>query len=333
MHVSNANMRIGLDGKFEGRTADEYGQVKAELAKDRPDGKVDDREVRFEMMRRRVESAAQARAQSIPEDEDPQKTMGLFTAPEGALGDSLTKQDAKWYRKQFKGLSAQHPDMTLMPGTMNWQERQRKQHGLGKKTALRTTGDVFHAGKRVHTVDKHEDVGDTMGQHARHKGKGDSPVSKERAQKWYGRGRGDSKSGSTFQVGGVGMGYEICGDHPAHRLRHELHETGAEPLDVHVVNSAGNMIHPGHVGLREQGLAVSSDAVQGETQIGRAEAGYDPNNQQPTHTSQSTKPVPGYLGMSVPLTTTRTTLPRTPFDPKDNPYAHEHKGRFRLPGR
>lgn len=327
LHVTAANMRVG-EQAFEGRTGQEFAAIRAELMANAQGAPVKERDVRFEMMRRRVEAASANRARAGD------RAMGLFTAPEGALGDNLKKSDVNWYRRHFKELSAAHPDMTIMPGTMNWQERTKKRRGLGKKTALRTTGDVFHGGKRVHTVNKHRDAGDTSGQRVLHR-RGKPAASGQRAAKWYNRGKGPRDGGSRFDVAGVKMGYEICADHDDKRLRRELHKTGADVPDVHVVNAAGNSYSGGHAALTAGGIAVSNNGVMSETQVGQAEGDYDPTDEELMNNPQNNQMEPGHLMRPLPMgQMQRSRLPAGDFDPEaENPYDYEEKGLFPLPGR
>lgn len=322
IHVSSANIRMPM-GQFDRRSKTEYDTIKRELEQ-KKGRSVKDREVRYAMVKRRVQSASEERARTGGDE-----TLGIFTAPEGMLGDNLKKKDVRWYREKFAKLSGKNPHMAIMPGTMAWQERRKKEgKKFAKETVLRTTGDVFHGGQRVHSVDKRDDGGDTTGVKALHRPFGPT-VPRERAQKWFTRGK---DGGTTFNIGGVNMAYEICQDHSNDRARQELHDKGEGGQDVHIVNSMGNSLQDRHLALREGGIGIGSDGDRGDSSLVRAQEDWDPQDETPVRIPTKNEPVPSYLGKPIEAPKKITPLPTT-FDSQQNPYQREHYGRFRLPGR
>lgn len=336
--VTSAAMKLnGTGEQFDGASKDEYDDIKQSMEQQRGGRRVKDREVRFEMMRRRIEQASLRRDVGGGDE-----TMGLFTAPEWTLGKSLTKKDVRWYREQFKELSGQHPHMTIMPGTMMWQERVKKQHGLGKKTRMHNTGDVFHGGERIHTVNKRGQAGDVLGQRSRH-GLG-GRVQPDRALKWYNRTRDQAQGDTTFDVNGVKMGYEICADSSTKRVRNELNDKGQSPLDVHVVNGAGQPLDERSMALTQGGLGVASDSGSGQSEFTVAQESWDHQDESmedvqkwhPDTRTYSTESKRTNLRTPVRMQSpqgqgdrTVTTAPQN-YDPT---YAHEHHGRHKLPPR
>lgn len=323
VHVSAAKVKLPR-GEFQGRSKQEYDKVKEQL--ERKKGRsVKDREVRYAMIKGRVKSAERARKRSGGDE-----TLGIFTAPEGMLGENLTKKDVGWYRKKFGKLSEKNPHMAIMPGTMAWQERRKKEgKKYAKETVLRTSGDVFHGGQRVHTVDKRDDGGDTAGVKGQHL-LGKRTVSKERAQKWFSRGK---DGGTSFSIGGVDMAYDICQDHSTKRTREDLHNKRQGGRDVHIVNSMGNGVDNRNTALREGGIGIGSDGDRGDSRLLRTTEDWDHDDQTEVKNPSTDRMIPGYLGKGQSSAQRISSLDRTDFDPEQNPYQSEHLGRFRLPGR
>lgn len=323
VHISAAKVKMPR-GEFKDRSKDEYDKVKQRL-ETKKGRSVKDREVRYAMVKGRVKSAERARARSGGDE-----TLGIFTAPEGMLGENLTKKDVRWYREKFGKLSEKNPHMAIMPGTMAWQERRKKEgKKFAKETVLRTSGDVFHGGERVHTVDKRDDGGDTTGVKGQHL-LGKRGVSRQRAQKWFSRGK---DGGTSFNIGGVDMAYDICQDHSTKRTREDLHGKGQGGKDVHIVNSMGNGIDSRHIALRDGGIGVGSDADRGDSTLMRTTEDWDRNDQTEVNNPSTGRMIPGYLGKGQSSAQRLSRLDRTEFDPEQNPYESEHLGRFRLPGR
>jgi len=322
--VNAATMQLNENGdRFAGAEAEEYAATKVELERER--GPVDDRDVRFAMMQRRVEAASERRDEHGPE------TMGLFTAPEWALGKNLEEEDVKWYRQQFKGLSRQHPHMAIMPGTMHWQQTQKSRSGE-ERTGLRNTGDVFHAGHRVASVDKRKDSGDHRA--AKLPDGTDATVPQFR-QMWE-QGRDASKGSALFDIGGVRMGYDICADASSKRVRSELNDRKKEPLDIHVINGAGQAVENGSVALKAGGIGAGSDAGTGVGFGGVAQEAWDHKNKDlKTANRYKDGELTEYLrrvnmDTSVAMSGARDLKSPEVFDPK---YRHEHRLRHKLPGR
>lgn len=326
VHLSAAHVKMPK-GELKGRSKAEYDLIKQqlELKKGRT---VKDREVRYAMIKNRVRSASEAKARSGGGDE----TLGVVTAPEGMLGENLNKKDVRWYRQKFARLSAKNPHMAIMPGTMAWQERRKKQgKKFAKETVLRTTGDVFHGGQRVHSVDKRDDGGDTTGVKGQHL-LGKRTVSQQRAAKWFSRGK---DGGTTFNIGGVDFAYDICQDHSTKRTREDLHAQGEGGRDVHVVNSMGNGIDSRHVALKDGGLGVGSDSDRGDSTLMRAQDDWDKDDDTQVLNPANNQMIPGYLGKGQTVPQRLVRPPTTAFDNQGehDPYEREHLGRFRLPGR
>ncbi len=255
--VNTALLKLDRAGNFKEESKTEYDTTKARLELEKG-GSASDREVRVAMLEVRMREADANRALAQASAGDSEQVMGLFMAPEWALGKNLTEEDMAYYDASFQALSAQMPHTLMAPGSGVWQER-RKKGTFTKENVLHNTANVYLGGERKAQVHKQAEGMDI--DHAVHRFKGGQGVDTARSRKWWDKAPERSAPGSaTFSAGGRRFGLDICADHGNSRVTQQVIGGHEAPLDMQLLMSAGAQPMEAGTAVKDGGMIAHSDA-------------------------------------------------------------------------
>lgn len=274
LDVTTALMKTDINGNFVDQSKEEYDATKLKLESDAEGRPVRDQDVRFEMLRSRIEAADAARAASqadLSETDDAARVMGMFVAPEWVLGKNNTKEDMDEYVGRFSALSANHPDMLMVPGTSVWQERRDKGR-FTKENVLHSSADAYFGGEHVHRTNKMNIGFDENGVEHQFK---DEAQSDQRAKKWWNKAdehQAGAASSGLFQAGGRNFALDICADHGDGSVaaKEYMANGGGRGVDAHILTSHSAQLKENSTVVKDGGHFVHSDSQLGWGSLGSA---------------------------------------------------------------
>jgi hypothetical protein len=266
-------------GNFTGSWKDEYDAIQRRLEDAGEPAR--DQDIRFEMLKSRITDAdvrGTALEAMLRENEPDARVMRLFTAPEWFFkkpGTPYTKDEMAEIHGKFQMLSADHPDMLMVPGSTVFRvagEGQWYDKSDEARLKMGNTAAAFMAGRKVHEVQKHALAGDTDGY-----GRGSDLVTnsqgsdikdkqvgdvEKKPNREYLRGRKSKPDSSLFDAGGRSFALEICGDHGDYRAADQAGAQGG--VDAHILVSHGAQMHRNAAASKDQGLFVHNDGSDTE---------------------------------------------------------------------
>jgi hypothetical protein len=272
--VYSAGAMVDNTGRFVAGSATDYEAVRAQptTAGTTPT----ELDIRVRMLTDKIRAAHADFESRRASDPNARDAIALFTAPEWYFkrpGTPFTEADKQQIFHTVRSLSAQHPGMLIVPGSVVWGT------GRGDGAELRSTTMAVMNGSRLHEQNKRKDAFDTDGYFPDDdEAAGDDTIEQRRYAEWERGGglRTGADAGrnpremppnidgqpAAFQVGSLTFALEICADNVNGRALWDFGQgrfPQQHPADVHILVSAGASPMPSKAVLREGGIAVGND--------------------------------------------------------------------------
>jgi hypothetical protein len=235
-------------------------------------------EVILEMLSQKINEAKQHMLDNPAPDGE--KNLAVLTAPEWFFmkpEQPFSEIDKRTIITKVRALSANVPDMVIIPGSILWSGL----NGAGNKMIKNTAISVMN-GNLLHEVDKYSEGLDIKPYVARVQSESDPnrtiADTKDLTRKenqWKGGGGivstdkdtsqvQNNTQSSMFNVGAVTFSVEICADYNNKRAKQELAaknmDVASEGVHVQVIVSAGAPPNENNRSSRKDGLNITNDA-------------------------------------------------------------------------